>query len=133
MDTLCFRNKFRTSGAGFQGRNNAALLSVRRLREDYQRFQATGGTSQENRAFGFLPAFRDGRTGLVYLSRFSDGRLAPMHLLDGLPPELVVQRTSSGRVTAVCSTVTAGFVKAGQFYTRAQAATALTNAPVQDD
>lgn len=132
MDTLCFRNKFDTSVAGLEERNGV-FLSIRRLREGHRRFQGTGGVSQTNQAFGFLPAFRDGSTGLVYLSRYADGRIAPMHLLDGLPPELVVQRTTSGRVAAVRSSVTAGFVRAGQFYTRAQAANALTGTKERED
>ena len=132
MDTWCFSKDFDTFGATFEERKGV-FLSIHRLREDRQRFQDTGGMSQENQAFGFVPAFRDASTGLVYLSRFSDGRIAPMHLLDGLPPELVVQRTTSGRVTAVRSSVTAGFVKAGVFYTRAQAANALTDAKIQED
>jgi hypothetical protein len=131
MDMRWFINDIEPS-SGFE-EHNSLLLSIRRLREEHQRFLGTGGTSQENQAFDFVPAFRDGSTGRIYLSRFSDGRIAPMHLLDGLPPELVVQRTNSGRVTAVRSSVTAGFVKAGQFYTRAQAANALTGANIEQD
>jgi hypothetical protein len=58
----------------------------------------------------------------VYLSRFADGRVAPVHLLDGLPAEVVVSRYPSGRVAAVSASVVAGFVRGGQFYTREQAA-----------
>lgn len=132
MDTRCIRNDLETAVAALEDRRGV-LLGARRLREDQRRFRGTGGVSQESRPFGFIPAFRDAITGLVYLSRFSDGRIAPMHLLDGLPSELVVQRTRSGRVAAVRSSVTAGFVKAGQFYTRAQAASALTHANIQED
>jgi hypothetical protein len=81
--------------------------------------------SQENRAYGFLPAFRDARTGVVYLSRFADGRLAPLHLLDGLPAAVVLTDPLSGQVVALKDSVTAGFVRTGRFYTRAQAAQAV--------
>ena len=132
MNTVCSRNDYDTAVAGFEERNGV-VLSLRELRKDHLRLRGTGGVSQENRAFGFIPAFRDGSTGVVYLSRFSDGRIAPVHLLDGLPPELVVQRTSSGQIAAVRSSVTAGFVRAGEFYTRAQAADALTPTEARND
>ena len=92
------------------------------LREQNERFKGTGGISQHNRSEGFLPAFLDMQTGTVYLSRFADGRIAPMHVLDGLPPELVLTRTASGRVSAINNTVTDGFVRGGVFYTRDEAA-----------
>lgn len=100
-------------------------MTPRRLVEQNRRFRGSGGISQENRAGGFLPAFADTRTGATYPSRFADGRPAPVHLLDGLPTELVVARSSSGRVEAVKASVVAGFVRAGRFYTREQAAEAM--------
>jgi hypothetical protein len=84
--------------------------------------RGTGGTSEENRDCGFMPAFLDRQTGSVYLSRFADGRVAPVHLLDGLPAEVVVYRHPSGRVAAVSASIVAGFVRGEQFYTREQAA-----------
>jgi hypothetical protein len=45
-----------------------------------------------------------------------------VHLLDGLPDDLVVHRTAEGRVTAVKHTLVSGFLRAEQFYTREQAA-----------
>ena len=47
-----------------------------------------------------------------------------MHLLDGLPEEWVVQRDTTGRVSAIKDTVIAGFLRNGLFYTREQAAAA---------
>ena len=102
------------------------MLSVAALKEQNKRFMNTGGRSQENRSEGFRPAFSDTSTGTVYLSCFANGRPAPMHMLDGLPAEVVLARTESGRVTAVKDSVVAGFVKAGEFYTREEAAAALT-------
>jgi hypothetical protein len=96
----------------------ARVLSLARLRTQNRRYRGSGGVSAENRGAGFQPAFLDRRTGLVYLSQFPDGSPAPVHLLDGLPPQLVVQRTASGRVAAVRDSVVAGFVRDGRFLTR---------------
>ncbi|MGH8564198.1 MAG: hypothetical protein ACREXW_08945 [Gammaproteobacteria bacterium] len=98
----------------------ARLLSLARLRTQNRRYRGSGGVSAENRDAGFRPAFLDSRTSLVYLSQFPDGSPAPVHLLDALPPELVVQRTAAGRVAAVRDSVVAGFVRDGRFLTRDQ-------------
>lgn len=99
----------------------ARVLSLARLRTQNRYYRGSGGVSAENRGAGFRPAFLDSRTGLVYLSQLPDGSPAPVHLLDGLPPELVVQRTAAGRVAAVCDSVVAGFVRDGPFLTRDEA------------
>ena len=65
----------------------AAGLSARTLRQQNRAFRGTGGVSAENRALGFAPAFLDTQTGAVYRACFADGRPAPMHLLEGLPPD----------------------------------------------
>lgn len=90
-------------------------------RENHQ-FLGTGGRSQENRGFGFRPAFLDSETGVVYASRFSDGSEAPFHLLDGLPDIVVLRRHASGRVAAVKSSLVSGFLRDGAFYGREEAA-----------
>ena len=97
-------------------------MNTQILREQNQNLKGTGGVSQENHSLGFRPAFRDTKTGLIYISRFANGTIAPVHMLDGLPQELVVNRSSNGKVVAVKDSVTAGFVLKGQFYTREQAA-----------
>lgn len=89
-------------------------------------FRGTGGTSAECRPSGLRPAFRDNRTGTVYPSRFADGRPAPIHVLGGLPDELVLARDPGGRVLAVDIAVVSGFVRDGRFYTRDEAARAST-------
>jgi hypothetical protein len=43
-------------------------------------FQGTGGVSRENCGYGFQPAFLDVQTQTVYLSRFADGRPAPLSM-----------------------------------------------------
>ncbi len=98
-------------------------LDARELKRQNHRYAGTGGVSRHSRSQGFSPAFLDTATGTVYMSRFRDGRPAPVHLLEGLPEELVTARTV-GRVV-VSARVTAGFVRNGQFYTREQTARAV--------
>jgi hypothetical protein len=93
------------------------------------RFSGTGGVSENNPCLSFQPAFIDRETGTVYLSRFPDGRLAPCHLLDGLPAELVLERSEQGHVTHVNASVVSGFVHDDHFYTRDEAAAMLVSAP----
>jgi len=85
-------------------------------------FEGSGGVSANNRSFGFRPAFRNNENGCIYASRFADGRLAPIHMIDGLPDELVISRSANGRVTSVKASVQAGFTLNGDFYDREQAA-----------
>ncbi len=85
-----------------------------------------GARSQENRRFGFRPAFFDAATGTVYDSCFADGRPAPVHVLDGLPDEVVAERDSGGEVIAARESVVAGFVRHGCFYSREEAAVAVS-------
>jgi hypothetical protein len=98
-------------------------MSEKRLHEDNVREAGSGGRSQDNRGLGLRPAFLDFSTQAIYPSRFSDGRPAPIHSLDGLPDELVVESSAQGRVLSAKPTVIAGFERNGLFYTRS--ATAL--------
>ena len=91
-------------------------------------YRGTGGVSENDRSLSFQPAFIDRETCTVYLSRFPDGRLAPCHLLDGLPVELVLARNEHGRVTRVKASVASGFVHGEHFYTRDEAAAMLVSA-----
>jgi hypothetical protein len=100
-------------------------LSEQTLANENRRFFGTGGRSEENAGLGFLPAFRDQGSGMVYRSRFADGRPAPFHLLDGLPDELVA-REDSGRVTGARTALVAGFVLGGCFFTREEAAACVS-------
>jgi hypothetical protein len=94
------------------------------LQRENGRHAGTGGRSQANGGLGFRAAFFDFATHSVYLSRFADGRIAPMHLMDGLPDEVVVIRAPSGRVIAARATLIAGFERNGYFFTRSAAARA---------
>jgi hypothetical protein len=100
------------------------VMTAELLRDDNARHAGTGGRSEENSSLGFHPAFYDFATQAIYPSRFPDGRLAPVHMLDGLPDEIVVDRAANGRVTSLKASVIAGFVRNGYFYTRAAAAKA---------
>lgn len=110
------------SAVSYGNESPKAALSTQVLRRQNLAFKGTGGVSAGNRSQGFAPAFLDTETGSVYLARFADGRPAPMHLLDGLPRELIVSRDAAGRCLAVKRSLVAGFVQAGRFYTREQAA-----------
>lgn len=97
-------------------------MTQQRLDLENVRYRGTGGVSQ-NRSCGFRPAFMDAQTRTVYLSRFTDGRLAPFHILDGLPDELVLARNPGGRGVIVKASVVSGFIREGLFYSRDEATT----------
>jgi hypothetical protein len=107
-----------------RGRAVKRVMNQEVLRRENTMHIGTGGRSQENASLGFRPAFLDFETQTVYPSRFADGRLAPFHLLEGLPDEVVADRLPCGRVTAAKATLISGFVRNGFFYTRTAAAKA---------
>ena len=96
-------------------------MTQQRLDLENIRYHGTGGVSQ-NRSCAFWPAFMDTQTRAVYLSRFTDGRLAPFHILDGLPDELVLWRNAGERGAVVRASVVSGFIREGLFYSRDEAA-----------
>ncbi len=97
-------------------------MQILDLRQQNRCFANTGGVSANNRQHGFVPAFKDTHTGRVELSRFRDGAPAPIHLLDGLPEDWVIDRGDDGEVLAISDSVVSGFVRDGVFFTREQAA-----------
>ena len=96
-------------------------MTQQQLALENARYQGTGGVSVSCSP-GFAPAFRDAQTGVVYRSRFADGRPAPFHLLDGLPNELVIARDRHRGGVIAKPSVVSGFVHDGRFYTRDEAA-----------
>lgn len=92
------------------------------LRRENLAFLNTGGRSQENCCW---PAFMDSSTQAIFLSRFANGKLAPLHILDGLPAYCVLRRDQDGHVCEVLPTIVSGFVKDERFYTRAEIAAIL--------
>lgn len=106
---------------------NFEVITSQVLVKQNQQFQGSGGVSRENCTHGFKPAFCDTRTGNLYLSRFASGELAPIHLLDGLPEQLVAKHSDSGQVRSTVDSVVAGFVLEDHFFTREEAAMAVKN------
>ncbi|WP_370280443.1 hypothetical protein [Pontibacterium sp.] len=97
------------------------------LDEENKQYSGTGGVSKGNAHASFIPAFMDTETGQVELSRFSDGRIAPCHMLDGLPDSWITGRDLRGRVRNIKNTVVSGFVRLEQFFTREEAARFISN------
>ncbi|EAR22807.1 hypothetical protein [Nitrococcus mobilis] len=99
-------------------------MNADRLIKDNVAHIGSAGVSEGNHDCGFRPAFRNLETGCAVLARFKNGAPAPMHLLDGLPDEWVLERDAADRVVSVKPSVIAGFLRQGRFYTREQAAAA---------
>ena len=100
-------------------------LTETRLKRENLAFSGTPGVSRENRSSGFRPAFYDSETERVEISRFMNGQPAPIHMIDGLPENWIVERDADFRAIAIKRSVTAGFVRGDIFYTRSQAAEAV--------
>lgn len=92
------------------------------LRMENLAFGGTNGISQNNRDSGFLPAFRDKRSGRVEIARTRVGLPASFHLIEWLPREWARSVTDSGRISSLRSGIVSGFVRDGVFYTREEAA-----------
>ena len=88
----------------------------------HRTFLGTRGAHLGTGPQDFAPAFLEPDTGTIHLARYADGRPAPIHLLAGLPPERVVSRDPASAGTGVKPDLIVGFVRAGRFYTREQAA-----------
>lgn len=105
-------------------RTGGRVLTPADLENQNRFFKGSGGVSEENRQLGFRPAFYNMDTGTILPSRFANGREAPMHLLAGLPDELILSRDDKGNPCSVKPGIIAGFVRNDQFFTREQAALA---------
>jgi len=101
------------------------LVTAQTLRADNRIFAGTGGVSRNNGAQGFQPGFYDTESGQVAISCFADGRPAPIHVLEGVPADWVMARNSGGGILSVKTSVVSGFIRAGRFYSRAEAAAQL--------
>ena len=104
----------------------AHRMTAERLEIENHAYSGSGGISQENHTKGFFPAFFDKESGKIALSRFANGTLAPVHLIEGLPDAWVVERDVDGMIKEIKQSVIAGFVRGGLFYTRQQAAQAIS-------
>ena len=110
-----------------------AELGYLELDAEARRYRGRGGISEEALPKGFVPAFRDKATGTVYLSRTHDGALAGMHLLFGLPDELIQRWGPHGQPLAARHCVESGFFRDGRFFTREEACQAIQNESLQHD
>ena len=102
-------------------------LTVFELIRQNIRYAGTAGISRNNRGARFLPAYQDTVTGHVALSCFEDGRPAPIHILDGIPPEWVEARSRDGKILRLKQNVVAGFVRDDVFYTREEVVKQLSH------
>ena len=98
----------------------AQTMTKEILASQNEKFAGSGGVSHDNKDMGFVPGFLDEETGSVYPSRHADGSPAAVHLIEGLPENLVLKRDSAGRVCVIKATVIAGFIRDGLFFTREQ-------------
>ena len=96
------------------------------LEAENTKFVGTGGVSQTNAGYNFIPAFLDHESGEVEISKFRNGMPAPFHSLDGLPESWIAEKDASGQVVRVRDSVISGFVRLGRFFTREQAAEFVT-------
>jgi hypothetical protein len=83
------------------------VMTIAKLLEENVAYRGTAGISTACRQAAFKPAFLDFATMTIYMSRFADGRLAPIHLLDALPRNILER-----------GTLVSGFERGGFFYTR---------------
>lgn len=110
-----------------RARRMRGILSDQLLKTQNTLFGSTTGVSHNNRQEGFVPAYFDRTSGQAVISRFADGRPAPVHVLDGLPEEWIAQKDAAGHVTKVRAGVIAGFLRNDRFYTREEAVKALSH------
>jgi hypothetical protein len=92
-----------------------------RLIDENNRYQVTSGVSGGNREYNFIPAFLDFESGVVYISSFSNGVPAPIHIYEGLPSHLIISRNAINKTVKIKHSVVSGFIHENQFYTRDQA------------
>ena len=92
------------------------------LCDENVQFETTRGVSRNNRSAGFIPGYLNTTTSERVPSRFADGSLAPVHLLDGLPEGWIAERDRDGHVTRTHAGIIAGFLRDGRFFTREEAA-----------
>lgn len=99
--------------------------SCTRLKNENHQFFGTGGVSQNNAQYGFIPAFRNENTGVVILSKTANGDIAPIHLLEGIPNTWFNKQTATDERLALRDDISSGFVRQDVFYTREDAANAV--------
>jgi len=94
-------------------------------------YHNTGGVSEGNRQYNFIPAFLDFETGAIYISTFTNGEPAPIHIYDGLPAELVISRNAVNKPMKIKQSVVSGFLYNDRFVTREQAMNIVENIEIK--
>lgn len=97
------------------------MLNIHKNRLEYENelYANSGGISQNNANAHFIPAFKNIDTGEIALSRYSNGKTAPFHLMDGLPDTWV---KTTNKTTDLKASIISGFVRLGRFFDRQEAA-----------
>lgn len=93
-------------------------FTVLQLKQQSDHFKGTAGSSEKTYCLGFRPAFLDSESNEIHLCRFADGRLANLHVLDGLPENVIIRRDTHGKPAAIKASLVSGFEKDGMFFTR---------------
>lgn len=106
------------SATGQVASTGSQCLNQQMLQQQNRTYAGTAGQSEHNRHAGFLPAYQDMFSGRTELSRFADGRPAPIHLLEGLPLEWVSERDSDGKVAGLRAGIISGFLRDNCFFRR---------------
>lgn len=97
-------------------------LSYAALTMENKQYAGSGGISENNHQYGFIPAFRNEENLEVRLSYKANGKISPVHVLEGLPPHWFID---SGQTLELKVSIVSGFVRQGCFYTRSEAAGAV--------
>lgn len=90
-----------------------------RLDSENIQYANSGGVSQNNAAENFVPAFKNANTGEIALSKYFNGKPAPLHLIDGLPDSWLIK---DGKQKDLQEFIISGFVRFGRFFDRQEAA-----------
>ncbi|NEX22500.1 hypothetical protein G3480_19675 [Thiorhodococcus mannitoliphagus] len=110
-----------------RARRLRGVLTELSLRDENLLYANTRGISQNNQSLGFRPGYLNSCNGECALSRFSDGSLAPVHLLEGLPEHWIRRRDQAGKVTQLEPGIVSGFIREGRFFTREEAMSAAAH------
>lgn len=143
MHTISINNiaesasKQRAAESVFEQRSSASFTTLsnvlatasnqcrKRLSDENKLFAGTMGISQNNFEYGFCPAFRNEKTKQVLLSRTANGKVSPVHMLDGLPNDWFCQNKQGNQARVLLDEITSGFVRQGVFYTREETVNAI--------
>ena len=113
--------------------NISGAMTFGRLNREVKQYRGTGGIASEARSKGFRPAFRDTETGENYESNFKNGQPATIHLLEGLPDQVVLMRDEYGEPIEAKASLEAGFLKGDKFFTRDEAVAAIKAAQLKPE